>query len=175
MGSPAVGIDLGTSNCVVAYVHNGSPRIVPAKDGSKVTPSWVHISKDEVLVGAEAREHSIRDPLNTYNEWKRLLGRTSNEVRRELQRLRYNVRQTSDGLVEVECPCRGTTLPPHMLSAELLRHLLHQAKQELGEQVRKAVITIPANCSTQTRQAVKLAARAAGVVEVVLLQGRAQS
>lgn len=125
MSSPAVGIDLGTSNCAVAYIHNGSPRVIPSISGARVTPSWVHYTLESATVGEQALQMASRDPLNTYYEWKRLMGRKYDDVETELRRFTYGVQRDSNGFVLIECPSRNAQLALPTLSASLLKHLLN--------------------------------------------------
>ena len=160
----AVGIDLGTTNSVVAVVQGGEPVVIPNQEGSRTTPSVVAISeKGERLVGQIAKRQAITNPENTIFSIKRLMGRKfdSAEVEHARQRLPYKIAQASNGDAHVEI--RGKEYSPPEISAMILQKLKQAAEDYLGEQVTEAVITVPAYFDDSQRQATKDAGRIAGL------------
>lgn len=160
----AVGIDLGTTNSVVAVVQAGDPVVIPNQEGSRTTPSVVAITeKGERLVGQIAKRQSITNPENTIFSIKRLMGRKYNspEVEHAKKRLPYRIvkAQNSDAHVEI----RGKSYSPPEISAMILQKLKQAAEDYLGEPVTEAVITVPAYFDDSQRQATKDAGRIAGL------------
>lgn len=160
----AVGIDLGTTNSVVAVVQAGDPVVIPNQEGSRTTPSVVAITeKGERLVGQIAKRQSITNPENTIFSIKRLMGRKYNspEVEHARKRLPYKIveAQNSDAHVEI----RGKSYSPPEISAMILQKLKQAAEDYLGETVTEAVITVPAYFDDSQRQATKDAGRIAGL------------
>ncbi|MEW6052634.1 MAG: molecular chaperone DnaK [Nitrospirota bacterium] len=160
----AVGIDLGTTNSVVAVVQAGDPVVIPNQEGSRTTPSVVAITeKGERLVGQIAKRQSITNPENTIFSIKRLMGRKYNspEVEHAKKRLPYKIveAQNSDAHVEI----RGKSYSPPEISAMILQKLKQAAEDYLGEPVTEAVITVPAYFDDSQRQATKDAGRIAGL------------
>ncbi len=160
----AVGIDLGTTNSVVAVVQGGEPVVIPNQEGARTTPSVVAITeKGERLVGQIAKRQSITNPENTIFSIKRLMGRKYNtpEVEHAKKRLPYRIVEASNNDAHVEI--RGKNYSPPEISAMILQKLKQAAEDYLGEPVTEAVITVPAYFDDSQRQATKDAGRIAGL------------
>ena len=166
--SRIVGIDLGTTNSLVAYVDEktGLPRVIPDADGQGLLPSIVAFTPDGVLVGAPAKRQLVRRPETTVYSVKRLMGRGYEDVKEELCYFPFRVRPC-EGIVKIELGGREVT-PPEV-SAIVLKSLKERAEAHFGEPVEKAVITVPAYFNDSQRQATKDAGRIAGldVVRIV--------
>jgi molecular chaperone DnaK len=157
-----IGIDLGTTNSVVAVMEGGSPLVVPNQEGSRLTPSVVAFTKEgEVLVGQVAKRQSITNPENTIFSIKRFMGRRYEEVQQEVKLVPYKVVKASNGDVRIEI--RGKQYSPPEISAMILRKLKEAAEGHLGEKVTQAVITVPAYFNDSQRQATKDAGKIAGL------------
>ena len=157
-----IGIDLGTTNSVVAVMEGGSPLVVPNQEGSRLTPSVVAFTKEgEVLVGQVAKRQSITNPENTIFSIKRFMGRRYEEVQQEVKLVPYKVVKASNGDVRIEI--RGKQYSPPEISAMILRKLKEAAEAHLGEKVTQAVITVPAYFNDSQRQATKDAGKIAGL------------
>ncbi|KAK9846442.1 hypothetical protein WJX81_003839 [Elliptochloris bilobata] len=166
-----IGIDLGTSNSVVAVVEDGLPRVLPDKAGCVTTPSWVTFTEDaEVVVGAPARRQAAANPHNTFSSVKRIIGRPFSAVQAELRALPYAVVRSFDGSAELWCPALRRALAPAEVSAQILRHLVRRAEGYLGGGVEGAVIAVPAHFDAAQRAATAEAGRLAGLGSVQLLQ-----
>ncbi|MFA4920073.1 MAG: molecular chaperone DnaK [Thermodesulfovibrionales bacterium] len=160
----AVGIDLGTTNSVVAVVQGGEPVVIPNQEGARTTPSVVAITeKGERLVGQIAKRQSITNPENTIFSIKRLMGRkyVSPEVEHAKKRLPYKIIEAANNDAHVEI--RGKNYSPPEISAMILQKLKQAAEDYLGEPVTEAVITVPAYFDDSQRQATKDAGRIAGL------------
>jgi molecular chaperone DnaK len=157
-----IGIDLGTTNSVVAVVEGGDPVVIPNPEGSRLTPSVVGFAKDgEILVGQVAKRQAITNPENTVFSIKRFMGRREDEVRHEVKLVPYKVVKASNGDAKVDI--RGKAYSPPEISAMILRKLKEAAEAYLGEKVTKAVITVPAYFNDSQRQATKDAGTIAGL------------
>src|SRR5262247_2208992 len=160
--SKIIGIDLGTTNSVVAVMEGGSPVVISNQEGSRLTPSVVAFTKDgEILVGQVARRQSVTNPENTVSSIKRFMGRRYDEVREEIKLVPYKVVQAPNGDVRVEI--RGKQYSPPEISAMILRKLKEAAEAYLGDKVTQAVITVPAYFNDSQRQATKDAGRIANL------------
>lgn len=160
----AIGIDLGTTNSVVAVVQGGEPVVIPNQEGTRTTPSVVAFTeKGERLVGQIAKRQSITNPENTISSIKRLMGRKYNspEVEHAKQRLPNKIVEASNGDAHVEI--RGKKYSPPEISAMILQKLKQAAEDYLGETVTDAVITVPAYFNDSQRQATKDAGKIAGL------------
>jgi molecular chaperone DnaK len=160
----AIGIDLGTTNSVVAVVQGGEPVVISNQEGNRTTPSVVAFSdKGERLVGQIAKRQSITNPENTVFSIKRLMGRKydSDQVRHAKERLPYKIEAATNGDAHVEI--RGKTYSPPEISAMILQKLKQAAEDYLGETVADAVITVPAYFDDSQRQATKDAGKIAGL------------
>lgn len=160
----AIGIDLGTTNSVVAVVIGGEPVVIPNQEGSRTTPSVVAFTeKGERLVGQIAKRQAITNPTNTIFSIKRLIGRKydSPEVKEAMKRLPYKIVPAPNGDAHVEIS--GKIYSPPEISAMILQKLKQAAEDYLGEPVTEAVITVPAYFDDSQRQATKDAGRIAGL------------
>ncbi len=157
-----VGIDLGTTNSVIAVMEAGEPVVIPNAEGGRTTPSVVAFTKTgERLVGQLARRQAAVNPENTVFSIKRFMGRKYDEVETERKMVPYKVVTGKDGRVEVEI--QGTRYTPEQLSAMILQKLKTDAEAYLGEKVTDAVITVPAYFNDSQRQATKNAGEIAGL------------
>ncbi|MDX1624812.1 MAG: Hsp70 family protein, partial [Gemmatimonadota bacterium] len=157
-----IGIDLGTTNSVVAVMEGGDPVVIPNAEGSRTTPSVVAFTKDgERLVGQVAKRQAITNPNNTIFSIKRFMGRHYDEVAEEREQMPYEIVRGDDGQVEVEI--QGDTYTPPELSAMILQKMKQTAEDYLGQTVEQAVITVPAYFNDNQRQATKDAGRIAGL------------
>ncbi len=158
-----IGIDLGTTNSVVAVVMGGEPVIIPNPEGERITPSVVAFKDQEVLVGSLAKRQAITNAENTVFSIKRFMGRRYSEVTEEARRVPYKVVSGTNDRVEVYIPAVGRNFTPEEISAKILAYLKEAAEQYLGHPVTKAVITVPAYFNDAQRQATKDAGRIAGL------------
>jgi len=157
-----IGIDLGTTNSVVAVMEGGEPKVIPNADGARITPSVVAFTdRGERLVGVQAKRQAITNPLRTIYSIKRFMGRRHNEVAEEEKIVPYKIVGGADELVKVEVDDKHYT-PPE-ISAMILRNLVEAAEDYLGEKVTAAVITVPAYFNDSQRQATKDAGEIAGL------------
>jgi Fe-S protein assembly chaperone HscA len=160
--SKIVGIDLGTTNSLVAIVENGVPRVLPGRDGSKLVPSIIHFEEGgEVLVGNSAKALLIENPKNTIFSIKRFMGKGLEDVREDLPMLPFDVSGDSEHVIRLKI--FGKEYTPPQLSAFILRELKQNAEAALGEEVVNAVVTVPAYFNDAQRQATKDAGRIAGL------------
>src|SRR6202795_2713135 len=157
-----IGIDLGTTNPVVAVVEGGDPTVISNQEGSRLTPSVVAFTKEgETLVGQVAKRQAITNPENTVFSIKRFMGRRYDEVLQEIKLVPYKVVKAGNGDARIEV--RGKQYSPPEISAMILRKLKEAAEAYLGEKVTQAVITVPAYFNDSQRQATKDAGRIAGL------------
>ncbi|MGB1700680.1 MAG: molecular chaperone DnaK, partial [Nannocystaceae bacterium] len=157
-----IGIDLGTTNSVVAVMEGNEPKVITNEEGGRTTPSVVAFQESgDVLVGQQARRQAITNPENTIFSSKRLVGRRFAEIEAEIGRLPYKVVKAANGDAHVEA--RGKVYPPPEISARVLMKLKKAAEDYLGESVTDAVITVPAYFNDSQRQATKDAGRIAGL------------
>ena len=157
-----IGIDLGTTNSVVAVMEGSSPKVLINSSGSRLTPSVVGFTdKGERLVGQIARHQQVTNPENTVFSIKRFMGRRHNEVSSEEKTVPYKITGAADELVKVEV--RGKDYTPPEVSAMILQDLKKTAEDYLGEEITKAVITVPAYFNDSQRQATKDAGKIAGL------------
>ncbi len=160
-----VGIDLGTTNSVVAVMEGGKPVVIANAEGMRTTPSVVGFSKEgERLVGQMARRQSVLNPQNTFYGVKRFIGRKYAELSADSKRVAYTIRRDeTSGNVKIRCPRLQKEFAPEEISAMVLRKLADEASRYLGESVTGAVITVPAYFNDSQRQATKDAGRIAGL------------
>ena len=165
-----VGIDLGTTNSVLAVLEGGRPVVVANAEGLRTSPSVVGFSRDkELLVGQAARRQLVLNPRNTFSNLKRLIGRLWTELDEASQGVAYTIRANDQGQVRVVCPVTEREYAPEELVGCLLRKLVDDAASYLGEEVEAAVITVPAYFDDAQRQATRDAGRLAGLtVERIL-------
>ncbi|MBM4020035.1 MAG: molecular chaperone DnaK, partial [Planctomycetes bacterium] len=163
--SKIIGIDLGTTNSVVAVKEGDKITVIPNAQGSRLTPSVVAFTdKGERLVGQVARRQAITNPRNTVFSIKRFMGRRHREVAEEEKLVPYQITGGPDELVKVAV--RGKEYTPPEISAMILQDLKRTAENYLGDELKKAVITVPAYFNDSQRQATKDAGQIAGM-EVV--------
>src|SRR5580765_277285 len=164
-GKPAehvIGIDLGTTNSLVAYMEVTAPKIIPGEDGDRLVPSVVSLTRSgEIVVGNRARAALINEPDRTIYSVKRLMGRGVADVQDELKLFPFRIAPDSESVIRVQLGEK--TFTPPEISACVLRQLKKNAEADLGEPVTKAVITVPAYFNDAQRQATKDAGRIAGL------------
>jgi len=159
--SKIIGIDLGTTNSVVAVMEGGEPKVIPNEEGGRTTPSVVAFTKTgERLVGQVAKRQAITNPENTVYSIKRFMGRRFNEVTEEMKMVPYRVENEGDHVAVI---AQGKKYTPPEISAMILQKLKKAAEDYLGEKVTEAVITVPAYFNDAQRQATKDAGRIAGL------------
>jgi len=158
-----IGIDLGTTNSVVAVMEGGKPEVITNAEGQRTTPSVVaYTKKGDLLVGQIAKRQAVINPENTFYSVKRFIGRKTNEVTEELRQVSYKVIQTED-IIKLDCPALTKQFAAEEISAQVLRKLADDASKYLGETVKQAVITVPAYFNDSQRQATKDAGKIAGL------------
>lgn len=157
-----IGIDLGTTNSVVAVAEGDKPIIIPNEEGGRTTPSVVAFTeKGEILVGQVAKRQRVTNPLNTIYSIKRFMGRRYNEVEKEIEQVPFKVTKAANG--DVRVVAQNKEYAPPQISAMILQKLKKAAEEYLGEKVEKAVITVPAYFNDAQRKATKDAGRIAGL------------
>ncbi len=162
MASKIIGIDLGTTNSVVAVMEGGDPVVIPNAEGGRTTPSVVAFTKDgERLVGQVAKRQAVTNPKQTIFSIKRFMGRRTSEVKEEASRVPYPVADGPNGLAAVEI--QGKKYTPSEISAMILQKMKQTAEDYLGTTVTEAVITVPAYFNDSQRQATKDAGKIAGL------------
>src|SRR5216110_3454222 len=162
MAKKIIGIDLGTTNSVVAIMEGREPKVIENEEGNRLTPSVVGFAKDgEILVGQVARRQAITNPENTVYSIKRFMGRKFEETTSEQKRVPYRVVKGDNGDAMVEIA--GKQWSPPEVSAKILQKLKRAAENYLGETVSEAVITVPAYFNDAQRQATKDAGKIAGL------------
>jgi molecular chaperone DnaK len=160
--SKIIGIDLGTTNSVVAVMEGGEPVVITNPEGSRITPSVVGFTKSgERLVGQVAKRQAVTNPENTIFSIKRFMGRKFDEVSEEMKMVPYSVERASNGDVRINAG--GKPYSPPEISAMILQKLKQAAEEYLGQSVTKAVITVPAYFNDAQRQATKDAGQIAGL------------
>src|SRR3954467_5406125 len=160
--SKSIGIDLGTTNSVVAVMEGGEPVVITNPEGSRITPSVVGFTKSgERLVGQVAKRQAVTNPENTIFSIKRFMGRKYDEVNEEMKMVPYTVVRATNGDVRVKAS--GKEMSPPEISAMILQKLRSAAEEYLGQTVTKAVITVPAYFNDAQRQATKDAGQIAGL------------
>lgn len=161
-GEKIIGIDLGTTNSVVAIMEGSDPKVIPNAEGNRLTPSVVAFTdKDEVIVGEPARRQAVTNPRRTIYSAKRFMGRRHSEVTSEEKMVPYEVTGASQEYVKIKVGDQELT--PQEVSAKVLRKLKEAAESYLGHRVSKAVITVPAYFNDAQRQATKDAGQIAGL------------
>src|SRR6476659_8453870 len=156
-----IGIDLGTTNSVVAVMEGGEPKVIPNEEGGRTTPSVVGFTKSgERLVGQVAKRQAITNPENTVFSIKRFMGRRYDEVSEEMKMVPYKVERDGEHVAVI---AQGKKYTPPEISAMILQKLKKAAEDYLGEKVTEAVITVPAYFNDAQRQATKDAGKIAGL------------
>lgn len=157
-----IGIDLGTTNSVVAVIEGGDPKIIINEEGSRLTPSVVAFSKEgEILVGQVAKRQAVTNPENTVFSIKRFMGRRYDEVTEEMKMVPYKVVKATNGDARIEI--RGKQYSPPEISAMILQKLKKSAEAYLGTEIKDAVITVPAYFNDSQRKATEDAGKIAGL------------
>ncbi len=159
-----IGIDLGTTNSCVAIMEGGKPKVIENSEGARTTPSVVAYTDDgEILVGAPAKRQAVTNAKNTVYAVKRLIGRRfeDKETQKDIKLMPFKIVRADNGDAWVEV--RGKKIAPQQVSAEVLRKMKKTAEDYLGEEVKEAVITVPAYFNDSQRQATKDAGRIAGL------------
>jgi molecular chaperone DnaK len=161
--SKIIGIDLGTTNSVVAVMEGGEPVVITNSEGGRLTPSVVAFTKSgERLVGQVAKRQAVTNPENTVFSIKRFMGRRFDEVSEEMKMVPYRVTREADH-VAVQIDGQSAPFTPPQISAMVLQKLKQAAEDYLGQPVAKAVITVPAYFNDSQRQATKDAGKIAGL------------
>ena len=159
-----VGIDLGTTNSVVAAIEGGQPTVITNAEGFRTTPSIVaYTKKEELLVGQLAKRQSVVNAANTFFSVKRFIGCKADEVSEESKELPYKVIKDDNGNIKIKCSSLNKDFSPEEVSAQVIRKLITDAKEYLGQDVTKAVITVPAYFNDSQRQATVDAGKIAGI------------
>ncbi|RLE20052.1 MAG: molecular chaperone DnaK, partial [Acidobacteria bacterium] len=157
-----IGIDLGTTNSVVAVMEGTDVTVIPNQEGGRTTPSVVGYAKnDEVLVGQVAKRQAVTNPEKTVYSIKRFMGRRFEEVSEEMKMVPYKIQKAENGDVRVKID--GKLIAPQEISAKILQKLKQAAEDHLGETITEAVITVPAYFNDAQRQATKDAGKIAGL------------
>jgi molecular chaperone DnaK len=159
-----VGIDLGTTNSVVAAIEGGKPSVITNIEGFRTTPSIVaYTKKQELLVGQIAKRQAVINPENTFFSVKRFIGSKEGEVSNESKQLPYKVTKDPKGNIKIKCSSLNKEFSPEEISAQVLRKLVNDASTYLGQEVKQAVITVPAYFNDSQRQATIDAGKIAGI------------
>lgn len=159
-----VGIDLGTTNSVVAAIEGGQPSVIINAEGLRTTPSIVaYTKKQELLVGQIAKRQAVINPENTFFSVKRFIGSKEGEISAESKKLPYKVTNDQNDNIKIKCPALNKDFSPEELSAQVLRKLINDATNYLGQEVTQAVITVPAYFNDSQRQATMDAGKIAGI------------
>ena len=162
--SKVVGIDLGTTNSVVAAIEGGQPSVIINAEGLRTTPSIVaYTKKQELLVGQIAKRQAVINPENTFFSVKRFIGSKESEISAEAKQLPYQVIKDSNDNVKINCPSLTKDFSPEEISAQVLRKLISDATSYLSQDVTQAVITVPAYFNDSQRQATMDAGKIAGI------------
>ncbi|HRN51374.1 MAG TPA: molecular chaperone DnaK [Anaerolineales bacterium] len=162
--SKIIGIDLGTTNSVVATIEGGEPTVIPTAEGGRLLPSVVAFGKNgERMVGQTAKRQAVINPENTVSSIKRFMGRRFADVTAERSMVPYEVTEGAGGDARVKLPATGKEYSPQEISAMVLAKLKADAEAYLGEKVSQAVITVPAYFNDSQRQATKDAGKIAGL------------
>ena len=159
-----VGIDLGTTNSVVAAIEGGKPTVITNAEGLRTTPSIVaYTKKEELLVGQIAKRQAVINPENTFFSVKRFIGSKVGEISAASKELPYKVVEDGSGNIKVKCSSLNKDFSPEEISAQVLRKLVNDASKYLGQDVTQAVITVPAYFNDSQRQATIDAGKIAGI------------
>lgn len=164
---PAIGIDLGTTYSCVAFMRNGQIEIVPNSQGNRTTPSWVAFTSDERLIGDAAKSQASSNPMNTVFDAKRLIGRKFSdvEVQNDIKHFPFKVVAGANDkpMIEVEYKGENKRFTAEEISSMVLTALKQSAEEYIGEEIKDAVITVPAYFNDSQRAATKDAAIIAGL------------
>ena len=164
MADKVIGVDLGTTNSVVAAIEGGQPNVITNAEGLRTTPSIVaYTKKQELLVGQIAKRQAVINPANTFFSVKRFIGSKENEISQDAKQLPYKVLKDSNGNIKINCSSLNKEFSPEEISAQVLRKLINDASTYLGQEVTQAVITVPAYFNDSQRQATMDAGKIAGI------------
>ena len=159
-----VGIDLGTTNSVVAAIEGGQPSVIINAEGLRTTPSIVaYTKKQELLVGQIAKRQAVINPENTFFSVKRFIGSKETEINSDAKQLPYKITKDSNENIKIKCPALTKDFSPEEISAQVLRKLINDATDYLSQEVTQAVITVPAYFNDSQRQATMDAGKIAGI------------
>ena len=159
-----VGIDLGTTNSVVAAIEGGQPSVIINAEGLRTTPSIVaYTKKQELLVGQIAKRQAVINPENTFFSVKRFIGSKEGEISKDAKKLPYKISKDQNDNIKIKCPALNKDFSPEEISAQVLRKLINDATNYLGQEVTQAVITVPAYFNDSQRQATMDAGKIAGI------------
>lgn len=159
-----VGIDLGTTNSVVAAIEGGKPSVIVNAEGLRTTPSIVaYTKKQELLVGQIAKRQAVINPENTFFSVKRFIGSKEFEISKDAKKLPYKITKDQNGNIKIKCSSLNKEFSPEEISAQVLRKLINDASSYLGQNVAQAVITVPAYFNDSQRQATIDAGKIAGI------------
>lgn len=162
MGKKIIGIDLGTTNSVAAFMEGGTPKVIPNKEGSNITPSIVAFTKEgQRLVGILAKRQAVTNPGNTIYSAKRFIGHTYEEMAKEIAKMPYKMTKRPNG--DIAIVAEGKEYTPQEISAAILASIKQYAEDYIGEKIDEAVITVPAYFNDAQRQATKDAGKIAGL------------
>lgn len=174
MANKIIGIDLGTTNSCVAYMVGDKSEVIANSEGNRTTPSIVYIKDDELLVGELAKRKAILEPKNVVYEVKRFIGKKYKEVEKEAKGMSYETKEGKDGGVLIVVD--GKEYKPEQISAFVLQKIKEDAEKFLGNEVKQAVITVPAYFNDSQRNATKAAGEIAGLkVERIINEPTAAS
>ena len=159
-----VGIDLGTTNSVVAAIEGGQPSVIINAEGLRTTPSIIaYTKKQELLVGQIAKRQAVINPENTFFSVKRFIGSKETEISSEAKQLPYQITKDGNENIKIKCPALSKDFSPEEISAQVLRKLINDATTYLSQDVTQAVITVPAYFNDSQRQATMDAGKIAGI------------
>ena len=151
-----VGIDLGTTNSVVAVLEGANPNVIPNAEGGRTTPSVVaYTASGEALVGQLAKRQAVVNPENTFFSVKRFIGSKFDEITSEIDRIPYEVKKDSNGNIKLSAPIVKKEFSPEEISASVLQKLAGDASRFLKETVNQAIVTVPAYFNDSQRLATK--------------------
>jgi molecular chaperone DnaK len=159
-----VGIDLGTTNSVIAVLEGATPNVIPNAEGARTTPSIVaYTPKGETLVGQIAKRQTVVNPENTFYSVKRFIGCKYEEIKNETSRISYKVNKGDSGKIKIYCPILNKEFSPEEISASVLKKLVNDASRFLNENITQAIVTVPAYFNDSQRLATKDAGTIAGL------------
>jgi len=164
LSKKVVGIDLGTTNSVIAVLEGANPNVIPNAEGARTTPSIVaYTPNGESLVGQIAKRQTVVNPGNTFYSVKRFIGCKYDEIKEEINRISYEVKKEDNGNIKIYCPALKKDFSPEEISASILKKLVNDASRYLKENVTQAIITVPAYFNDSQRLATKDAGSIAGL------------
>ena len=163
MADKVIGVDLGTTNSVVAVIEGGQPVVITNSEGLRTTPSIVaYTKKQDLLVGQIAKRQGVINAENTFYSVKRFIGSSARELDAELREVAYNIVEDGD-TIKIKCSNLDKVFSPEEISSQVLRKLAGDASKYIGQTVNQAVVTVPAYFNDDQRQATKDAGKIAGL------------